>query len=940
MAFIYDETNNQFNGDAWSDPTDKGTKSGPITVTQDGLISGKLGPGLKLLADSDDAYTLTVNGRILTKSAISVGLFAGSESPSPIAFTKISAISIGDTGEITGGDFGIFANLPTNIVNKGVITGKTAVTMDGHGFKVLLDNSGLIDANGLTGVNAAGTGIFTFKNSGTVDGSFVFNNLALGSTGSLVVTNSGVMDDLTSKGGNDKVTNTGTIGVVNLGDGDNIFTSSGSGTSGAYVGGSGKDTLTLTSHFSGNVTLGEGDNTLKAATINGGVTAGNGVDKVTTSGSITSAVDLGGGNNLLDVKNTIISAVMGAGNDVVKAGKINGLLDVGGGTNSATIGADGMGNFKAGSGNDTLSVAGSVFGSIAAGDGVNKITVNKVFGNITSGNGDDTVVAKEILGSGTNDFGNGSNKITIGGTNVVTSVLSGDLVTGGGNDVVSITGQVLKLLNLGGGNNTLVVKGGVAGNIAVLAGDDKLTLDGTFLNVNLGEGANTLSVKGSITSNLIAGGGSDKFGIDGSVNALFGGEGTNTVTGKGNIGSLGLGNGDDTVMFDGVISSLNLGDGNNVINLKNANNGFVFSGKGDDKLTVSGFVLNFDAGDGNNIINLTSSFWQNVATGAGNDTVTLNLLSGGSAGSASEIRLGAGDDTLKMGDIFAFNITLGTGNDTFTSGAFSQFVFDEEGSDKYTFGAGNDIFLAAGLNAHKGEDKVDGGAHDPLNLFGSLAAGDIYSAQGGDGSNLTINLSSITVNSLTTLGTALGGQAKSTGVGVDKIINFESAEGDSGNDFIVGNALSNRLDGGAGNDELQGGDGNDLLIGNTGADTLFGGKGVDKLTGDGSSVAADRFVYRAASDSTVSLAGRDVITDYDSSDILDFTAFNISTFFFRSDSVFVAAAGSAQARALETLAGYTLQIDLNGDNKVDMAIDVLNAGHTLTWASGDFDFIP
>lgn len=56
---------------------------------------------------------------------------------------------------------------------------------------------------------------------------------------------------------------------------------------------------------------------------------------------------------------------------------------------------------------------------------------------------------------------------------------------------------------------------------------------------------------------------------------------------------------------------------------------------------------------------------------------------------------------------------------------------------------------------------------------------------------------------------------------------IENAIGGGGNDFLSGNAASNRLEGGSGNDTLSGGDGSDTVQGGSGNDVLYGGDGSD-----------------------------------------------------------------------------------------------------------------
>src|SRR5690606_26894646 len=59
----------------------------------------------------------------------------------------------------------------------------------------------------------------------------------------------------------------------------------------------------------------------------------------------------------------------------------------------------------------------------------------------------------------------------------------------------------------------------------------------------------------------------------------------------------------------------------------------------------------------------------------------------------------------------------------------------------------------------------------------------------------------------------------------------ENAIGSDHADYMMGNAVASRLDGGAGDDFLEGGAGDDVLIGGlTGLDHLRGGAGTDEIS--------------------------------------------------------------------------------------------------------------
>jgi Ca2+-binding RTX toxin-like protein len=75
----------------------------------------------------------------------------------------------------------------------------------------------------------------------------------------------------------------------------------------------------------------------------------------------------------------------------------------------------------------------------------------------------------------------------------------------------------------------------------------------------------------------------------------------------------------------------------------------------------------------------------------------------------------------------------------------------------------------------------------------------------------------------------------------------------------AGNTLANSLTGSSADNVLSGKAGNDLLAGGAGADTLYGGAGADRLTGGS---GADLFLFKAASETTVTSSGRDTITDF------------------------------------------------------------------------------
>lgn len=177
----------------------------------------------------------------------------------------------------------------------------------------------------------------------------------------------------------------------------------------------------------------------------------------------------------------------------------------------------------------------------------------------------------------------------------------------------------------------------------------------------------------------------------------------------------------------------------------------------------------------------------------------------------------------------------------------------------------------------------------------------------------------------------------------------------AGNDTITGTAYADVISSGGGNDVVSGGSGNDTLYGNTGNDTLKGDAGNDTLRGEAGSdklygakggdklyggSGADTFIFKAASESTVSATGRDKIFDFKQSekDRIDLKAIDANTklggdqaFKFIDTDGFHKKAG--ELRYEKKLGDTLIHGDINGDGKADFTI-VIDA--SLNLKAGDF----
>ena len=365
-----------------------------------------------------------------------------------------------------------------------------------------------------------------------------------------------------------------------------------------------------------------------------------------------------------------------------------------------------------------------------------------------------------------------------------------------------------------------------------------------------------------------------------------------------------------------------------------------FFGVSDDKITNSGTMTGgLQLGNGNNSVTNSGTI-DDIVAGSGNDAIVNSKTITG------DVLLGGGTDTVKNTGTVGGIVDLGAGNDVFTGGNFAETVRDADGSDTYKFGSGNDTYLAKRLAGGDGTDSVDGGTGI-----------DTYDASGAAAS-LIINLDTVT-HDLAAFGLpGAATQLKNTATGADvaggagtkdTVTNFENAKGGSGGggDTIYGSSGANVLEGNGGNDSMLGFGGNDTLLGGAGFDFIAGGAGRDTLDGgiDGNQ---DRLIFTSTSDSTVGKAGRDRVVNFeDGFDVVDLTLIdavaggaNDAFTLVNADSsvnpagLFSGVAG--QLRTQATATGWMIQGDVNGDQKADFAIDIVDPTHSVVLTAADF----
>ena len=388
----------------------------------------------------------------------------------------------------------------------------------------------------------------------------------IGGTGNDTITGTSAVNVLNGGDGNDSITSGDGDDSVSGGDGNDVFRVSGSTSGHDYVdGGAGSDTITATANSTW-ITLRSVANV-----------------ETITSGGYT-GVYIGGsddGNEALDFTSVTLSGITaidgGGGNDSI----------IGSSTANTIWGSEGNDTLDGGSGNDSLT-GGEGDDSILGGDGNDVILdagYSGGYDNVDGGSGSDTITAysnnttiglRSVANVETITSG-GYSTVYIGGTDDngeswdFTSVaLSGITAIdgGGGNDSIigSSTANTIwgsegnDTLSGGGGNDSLsggtgadILIGG-SGNDNMNGQDDTDTVDYSYASaawtINLSAGSSQ-GTSGSETDtitnveNVIGGTGNDSITGTSSANVLAGNDGADTISGSGGNDTLQGGAGDD-----------------------------------------------------------------------------------------------------------------------------------------------------------------------------------------------------------------------------------------------------------------------------------------------------------------------------------------------------------------------------------------------------------
>lgn len=132
---------------------------------------------------------------------------------------------------------------------------------------------------------------------------------------------------------------------------------------------------------------------------------------------------------------------------------------------------------------------------------------------------------------------------------------------------------------------------------------------------------------------------------------------------------------------------------------------------------------------------------------------------------------------------------------------FDLMAFSEAYGVNASYRSGDDSYVFSGL---RGVFVIDGGGTDTISAVGQTQ-GVVIDLR--EGAQSYVGESGQLISSAYQL--AIAPNTK-----------IENAFGGSGNDFLTGNALDNRLDGGSGDDRIFAGEGSDVVIGGRGADRI------------------------------------------------------------------------------------------------------------------------
>jgi fibronectin-binding autotransporter adhesin len=568
--------------------------------------------------------------------------------------TGAGALSLGD------GDDSFLVHDGTNVV--GTVDGGAGLDTRVYNISLNADVGALLGFEGLT---KTGTGVLSINGPGTT-------NLAeievLG--GTLDVAAGGAVTGVTS-------TNVASGATLNV--------------DGAYDGSAGSDTFTVagTVGGSGNIDLGDGDDTLTlqdGAAVNAAVSGGAvGTDSVVLDNANALTFD---GANVADfedlTKQNSGAATLTGVHNYDSTAIDGGVLDVDGTLNAGSITlADGTALNVDG----TVQGAGATPTTITGTTGVNTIVVNDGGSLLASGDLGDGNDVLDV--AGTLDTGGGTFSLGAGDDTFVvrnTTAVIGTLDAGAGNDLLNVNVDAGNLVPLGSTTGFESLGKSGLGALEINGASD-------FVDVQVQAGLLDITAGGSIEAQTASVSSGATLNVDGALAFTAGADDFTVggaVTGAGTIDML---DGDDQLTIldgadlSGLATSLDGGTGNDTLTANIATSATLGGVTGFEALTKDGAgTLNvagpasssfstvlvqdglLDVAAAANVTDVSSTTVASGATlnvdgayagSAGSDTFTV----AGTVNGGGSIDLGGGDDVLTIQEGAALNTVIDAGAD-------------------------------------------------------------------------------------------------------------------------------------------------------------------------------------------------------------------------------------------------------------------------------------
>ncbi len=615
------------------------------------------------------------------------------------------------TGAVRGG-----AGVDTLLFVGAAVTVNLATNTHFTGFENLsaAGATGVVNFIGVAGTTAVATGKandvinVAAATDGVTINAGAGNNIVTGGAGADSITLGAGTDNIRAGGGNDVVRGNLTAGDrVLLEGGDDTISLPTSAIAVTVDGGSGSDTLIVRGSAAQTFNLGATDDNgtlagtytnfenISAAAATGKLTVtgvagttsivtGSGADVITVAAAAQGVIiNAGAGANTVTGSAFNDTITLGAGKDIINAGNgadtVNGALTSGdqvllqGGNDTflyRALTASGT-LVDGGIGIDTLQYTGTTaktFNFTSAADNVAaEVGLYKAFENLDANTASGAVTVTAAATTTRIVTGSGNDIITVAGATGNVRIDGGagdDRITGGSHDDTIVYGLGTDTVDAGAGNDKLEIAAGAGAliiDLGVAAGSDQVNSASIYKNFENIDGAaadSALNITLGAHSSAVATGSGDDIVHTGAVA---------TVT-----GAIALGAGEDSVVIDTTATSFSgvtltdvehLGLANNVdATLSIVQNALLDSAAGTNTVslatagTSSGAaeVETYRLANGVNDFTLGAA-GQNVIGGSGNDTVHSDSLTtlGGT------LALGGGIDSLVI-DTTATNITAVT----------------------------------------------------------------------------------------------------------------------------------------------------------------------------------------------------------------------------------------------------------------------------------------